>query len=60
MYLTKKSGSCVEVFKDTDHTVVATTGIHPGFFSFLGSVRGVILQIIDHQGCDSSAGQRTG
>ena len=30
--LTKKRGSCIEVFKDTDHIVMAATGIHPGIF----------------------------
>ena len=32
---TKERGDCVEVFKDPDQIVVATTGIHPGnLFSF--------------------------
>ena len=60
MYLTKKRESCAEVFKDTDHIIVVTTGIHPGFVSFFGLVRGVILQIVDHQGHDSPAERRTG
>ena len=41
MQLTKKRGSCVEVFKGTDHTIVAATGIHPGSFFF--GVNPVIL-----------------
>ena len=58
MQLTKKRGG-VEVFKDTDHIVVATTGIHPGnSFLLFGSVGGVILQILDHQGLASTAGWR--
>ena len=49
MQLTKKRGSCVEVFKGTDHIIVAATGIHPGSFFFI--VNPVILSLLVYQGC---------
>ena len=44
-----KRGSCVEVFKDTDHIVVAATGIHPGFNGF--GANPVILGLFVCLGC---------